>query len=221
MFANYRRYISEDLEPVLRVPGATFVGLNTSHGVVRQSLTWNLRDISIIGIVRRTQVERLRQRVRGIAGRRRARHRHAPQPGEGRAVAAPRPEEHAARARRVRRHAASISCSAATTIRTRSTTSSTRRRAQSSLRRARCRIGCAAAVRRPSTASASRRRTSKCPRSSGTPPAATSCRGRSSASRADAACCAAVATSAQLELGLATPRRRTPTSCSRCCADSD
>jgi 3',5'-cyclic AMP phosphodiesterase CpdA len=29
--------------------------------VVRQSLTWNLRDISIIGIVRRTQVERLRQ----------------------------------------------------------------------------------------------------------------------------------------------------------------
>jgi len=61
MFATYRRYISEDLEPVLRVPGATFAGLNTSHGVVRQSLTWNLRDISIIGIVRRTQVERLRQ----------------------------------------------------------------------------------------------------------------------------------------------------------------
>jgi len=29
--------------------------------VVRHSLTWNLRDISIIGIVRRTQVERLRQ----------------------------------------------------------------------------------------------------------------------------------------------------------------
>jgi 3',5'-cyclic AMP phosphodiesterase CpdA len=61
MFATYRRYISEDIEPVLRVPGVTFVGLNTSHGVVRQSLTWNLRDISIIGIVRRTQVERLRQ----------------------------------------------------------------------------------------------------------------------------------------------------------------
>jgi 3',5'-cyclic AMP phosphodiesterase CpdA len=61
MYATYRRYISEDLEPVLRVPGATFAGLNTSHGVVRQSLTWNLRDISIIGIVRRTQVERLRQ----------------------------------------------------------------------------------------------------------------------------------------------------------------
>jgi 3',5'-cyclic AMP phosphodiesterase CpdA len=61
MFATYRRYISEDIEPVLHVRGATFAGLNTSHGVIRQSLTWNLRDISIIGIVRRTQVERLRQ----------------------------------------------------------------------------------------------------------------------------------------------------------------
>ena len=29
MYENYRAYITEDLEPVLRVPGATFVGLNT------------------------------------------------------------------------------------------------------------------------------------------------------------------------------------------------
>jgi 3',5'-cyclic AMP phosphodiesterase CpdA len=60
MLANYRRYIDDDIEPVLRVPGATFVGLNTSHGVIRQTLTWRLRDISIIGIVRRSQIERLR-----------------------------------------------------------------------------------------------------------------------------------------------------------------
>ena len=60
MLANYRRFISEDIEPVLRVPGTTLAGLNTSHGVTRQTLTWNLRDISIIGIVRRSQVERLR-----------------------------------------------------------------------------------------------------------------------------------------------------------------
>jgi 3',5'-cyclic AMP phosphodiesterase CpdA len=60
MFANYRRYIDEDIEPVLRVPGVTFAGLNTSHGVVRQTLTWRLRDISIIGIIRRSQIERLR-----------------------------------------------------------------------------------------------------------------------------------------------------------------
>jgi 3',5'-cyclic AMP phosphodiesterase CpdA len=60
LFAVYRRYIDDDIEPVLRVPGATFAGLNTSHGVVRQSLTWRLRDISIIGIIRRSQLERLR-----------------------------------------------------------------------------------------------------------------------------------------------------------------
>jgi 3',5'-cyclic AMP phosphodiesterase CpdA len=60
MFATYRRYIDENIEPVLRVPGATFAGLNTSHGVIRQALTWRLRDISIIGIIRRSQIERLR-----------------------------------------------------------------------------------------------------------------------------------------------------------------
>ena len=52
--------MNPEIEPVLRVPGATFAGLNTSHGVTRQTLTWNLRDISIIGIVRRPQIERLR-----------------------------------------------------------------------------------------------------------------------------------------------------------------
>jgi 3',5'-cyclic AMP phosphodiesterase CpdA len=58
MLANYRAYISEDLEPVLRVSGATFVGLNTSQGVSRHTLTWNVRDISIIGYLTRGQVER-------------------------------------------------------------------------------------------------------------------------------------------------------------------
>ena len=66
MLANYTRYIDEDLEPVVRVPGATFVGLNTSHGVTVDTLTWRLRDISIIGIVTRQQIERLR-RVFGAA----------------------------------------------------------------------------------------------------------------------------------------------------------
>lgn len=66
MLANYARYIDEDLEPVVRVPGATFAGLNTSHGVTVDTLTWRLRDISIIGIVTREQIERLR-RVFGAA----------------------------------------------------------------------------------------------------------------------------------------------------------
>jgi 3',5'-cyclic AMP phosphodiesterase CpdA len=60
MFANYRRFISDDLEPVLRIAGATIVGLNTSQGVTRNTLTWNLRDISIIGDLRRDQLERAR-----------------------------------------------------------------------------------------------------------------------------------------------------------------
>jgi 3',5'-cyclic AMP phosphodiesterase CpdA len=60
MLANYRRYINEDVEPVLRIAGATFVGLNTSQGVTRRTLTWNLRDISIIGDLRRDQLEHAR-----------------------------------------------------------------------------------------------------------------------------------------------------------------
>ncbi len=61
ILANYRRFVNPEIEPVLHVPGATFAGLNTSHGVTRQTLTWRVRDISIIGIVRREQIERLRR----------------------------------------------------------------------------------------------------------------------------------------------------------------
>ena len=60
MFAKYRAYINENLEPVLHVAGATFVGLNTSQGVSRHTLTWNVRDISIIGHLTRGQIERAR-----------------------------------------------------------------------------------------------------------------------------------------------------------------
>ncbi|HEX6059997.1 MAG TPA: metallophosphoesterase [Gemmatimonadaceae bacterium] len=58
VYEAYRAYIDQDLEPVLRVPGATFVGLNTAHGVTRKTLTWNLRDISVIGYLTRSQIER-------------------------------------------------------------------------------------------------------------------------------------------------------------------
>ena len=61
MLENYRTFIDEDIEPVVRVPGVTLAGLNTSHGVVAKSLTWRMRDLSIIGIVRREQVDRLRR----------------------------------------------------------------------------------------------------------------------------------------------------------------
>lgn len=61
-YENYEAYVSRDLEPVLRVPGATFVGLNTSHGVTRRTLTWNVRDISIIGDLTAEQIAHTAQR---------------------------------------------------------------------------------------------------------------------------------------------------------------
>ena len=65
MYESYREYISEDLEPVLRVPGATFVGLNSAHGVTRHTLTWRVRDLSIIGAIRRSQIDRAREEFDG------------------------------------------------------------------------------------------------------------------------------------------------------------
>jgi 3',5'-cyclic AMP phosphodiesterase CpdA len=60
MYEDYRKYISPELEPVLRLPGLTIVGLNTSHGITRKTLTWNLRDLSIIGYLTSAQLEHAR-----------------------------------------------------------------------------------------------------------------------------------------------------------------
>jgi len=57
VYENYRRFIDKNLEPVLHVAGATFVGINTAHGVTRRTLTWNLRDISIIGDIHKKQLD--------------------------------------------------------------------------------------------------------------------------------------------------------------------
>lgn len=56
LYEKYRRYITDTLEPVLRVPGATFVGLNTALGVDWCTLTANPRDISIVGALRPAQL---------------------------------------------------------------------------------------------------------------------------------------------------------------------
>ncbi|GAC1412124.1 MAG: metallophosphoesterase [Gemmatimonadaceae bacterium] len=58
VYENYRKFIDRNLEPVLQVPGATFVGINTAHGVTVRTLTWNLRDISIIGDIGKKQLEK-------------------------------------------------------------------------------------------------------------------------------------------------------------------
>jgi 3',5'-cyclic AMP phosphodiesterase CpdA len=56
LYAKYQRYINPDLEPVVRVPGATFVGLNTAAGITWHTLTWNPRDLSITGALRSEQL---------------------------------------------------------------------------------------------------------------------------------------------------------------------
>jgi 3',5'-cyclic AMP phosphodiesterase CpdA len=61
MTDNYRKYIDRDLEPVVRIDGATIVGINTAQGVTRHTLTWNMRDISIIGDVRKAQIEQAKR----------------------------------------------------------------------------------------------------------------------------------------------------------------
>lgn len=58
---NWKRHFQEDVEPVLQLDGATFVGLNTAQGVNRRTLTWNVRDISIIGDLRKSQIEWARE----------------------------------------------------------------------------------------------------------------------------------------------------------------
>jgi 3',5'-cyclic AMP phosphodiesterase CpdA len=58
VYENYRKFIDRNLEPVLHVAGATFVGINTAHGVTRRTLTWNLRDISIIGDIHKKQLDK-------------------------------------------------------------------------------------------------------------------------------------------------------------------
>ena len=60
LYADYRAFIDDDIEPVLDVPGARLMGLNTSHGITRRTLTWNMRDLSVLGDVTRAQLERLR-----------------------------------------------------------------------------------------------------------------------------------------------------------------
>lgn len=61
MLRNYKLYIAPDVEPVLRARGVTLVGLNTSQGVRRETLTWRMRDISIIGHLSADQLNRARR----------------------------------------------------------------------------------------------------------------------------------------------------------------
>ncbi len=60
MYRGYRKWISDDLEPTLRLPGITLVGLNSCHGVQPYTLTTRLRDPGVVGAVRPAQWEKAR-----------------------------------------------------------------------------------------------------------------------------------------------------------------
>ena len=55
---KFRTWLQPELEPVLTVPGATFVGLNTSHGIAPYTLTTRLRDLAVVGAVTDAQLAR-------------------------------------------------------------------------------------------------------------------------------------------------------------------
>jgi 3',5'-cyclic AMP phosphodiesterase CpdA len=46
---GYQRYINPVLEPVVRVPGVTMVGLNSAAGMLPQAVTWYPRDWRVKG----------------------------------------------------------------------------------------------------------------------------------------------------------------------------
>ncbi|MBL0172756.1 MAG: metallophosphoesterase [Gemmatimonadaceae bacterium] len=60
MHERYRQYISDDLEPTLRLPGLSIVGLNSAQGTMPATLTWYPRDWRVKGGLTTAQLERAR-----------------------------------------------------------------------------------------------------------------------------------------------------------------
>ncbi len=60
-YSRYKRYICKDLTPSLEVPGAVIAGLNTAHGITRGSLTKRFRDLGVIGHVKHTDVQSVKE----------------------------------------------------------------------------------------------------------------------------------------------------------------
>ncbi len=57
-YRKYRRYISDDLGPVLAVDGAVICGTVSAHGLHPGSLTWNPRDVTVKGHLPASEVAR-------------------------------------------------------------------------------------------------------------------------------------------------------------------
>ena len=117
MYARYRKYVSEELEPVLHVPGATIVGLNSAHGIRSFTLTTRPRDLSVVGALREAQWCRARREFDAAPHGRPQGARVSSQPAARRALEPVGAVESRAGHYRVRRRRAPTSSCADTTIR--------------------------------------------------------------------------------------------------------
>lgn len=61
MYQKYQRYLGADLTPTLTLPGATIAGALTAHGVAWGSLTWKLRDLSVMGHLPKREILRVQK----------------------------------------------------------------------------------------------------------------------------------------------------------------
>lgn len=83
MYSKWRGYLARDVDPVIRLTGATIVGLNTAHGISRFTLTTRPRDLSVIGDLRDEQIDRAAHEFAfGTEGRRIVVMHHNPVAGE-------------------------------------------------------------------------------------------------------------------------------------------
>lgn len=61
IYSKWRKYLGREIEPVLQVPGAMFIGVATAHGITLRTQTKRLRDLSVIGDMYPAQHERVRK----------------------------------------------------------------------------------------------------------------------------------------------------------------
>ena len=63
LHARYRTWITPELEPTLRLPGLSLIGLNSAAGMLPQALTWYPRDWRVKGGLTAAQLATARERV--------------------------------------------------------------------------------------------------------------------------------------------------------------
>ena len=61
LYRKYRLYFGNELTPTLTIPGATIAGALTAHGMAWGSLTWKLRDLSVMGHLPKREILRVQK----------------------------------------------------------------------------------------------------------------------------------------------------------------